>query len=218
MEHEVIIQRTIALLTDYLSYCSKETQKWIFIVHHSIRVEGLVRDILEGEPPLPDKTNLTLRVAAVSHDTSSFKDGSIYKPNHAKLGAHVVDDLLKTTGSFLAPHVAAAALISLIRYHSRRIDVPVEPELAILRDADILDQVGAMTILQQANRGEYSHAKFYFDLYTRLTAETLQECEAIASRLFTSTARRILEHKRAFISSFIDQLDKELGETRNFQM
>ena len=216
MQTDSILQRTAELLTNSLAECSSRNDAWIFIVHHSLRVEGLVRQILAGEPPLPNKANLTLRAAAILHDIGSYRDGLIHKANHGDAGAQVVESLLGTTGAFLHEYVSPSELVRLIRYHPRGTDVPAWRELGILHDADFLDQVGAMSILQQASQGEYDRTGFYPDLYIRIQSETLQECETIAPRLFTDTARTILEKKRAFIAHFLDQLEEELGATRRF--
>jgi uncharacterized protein len=213
MDSNDITHKTIDLLTEHLAKFSSENPKWIFPVHHCIRVENIVRQILAGEPPLPAQNRLTLRMAAILHDIGNFDD----RQNHAEVGARLVEDLLETTGAFLKEHVSPSLLVSLIRYHSRGIDVPIGTELAILRDADNLDQVGAMSILEEANQGDYMEPDFYSDKVTRLSSETLNECDAIAPYLFTPTAKKLLVEKRLFITNFIQQLEEELGEALEFQ-
>ena len=182
-------------------------KSWEFTVLHCQRVDALVLQILEGEAyPLPEDEILTLRLAALLHDLARLEETD----DHAGLGAARVDAWLQTRPDLAAQVPDIPKLLGLIADHSNK-HAP-EPDFcrAVLKDADLLDEIGIMSVFMAANRVDQTSPFFLHDLLHRLTDYEIPYCDKQLHRLNTATARAILLSKRAFIEGVIGQLQTEL--------
>lgn len=146
-------------------------------------------------------------IAAIFHDVAKGTEGN--RP-HAEVGAEICDEYLR---SINYPDERRKRVCQAIRYHSSKRH-HASKELAledkIIMDADMLDEVGALTILWDsmatAQEKEPSYEKVFqrtSHYYTRLKKET--------PYFLTSTGRRFFEEKLGFLEFFLKNLEQELG-------
>ncbi len=183
---------------------------WEFALMHSYRVEAYVERILAREPhSLSADEVLTLRLAAILHDICRLED----KEQHAQLGAEVVAQWLEATPAVAAQIPDREKLISLIAGHSAK--GGPEPDFchAVLKDADILDEIGVFSVFMAANWLDKQSPFFFHELRERLEGRELAFCDRQLARLKTEGARQILAEKRRFIETVIAQLTDELDGT-----
>lgn len=183
---------------------------WEFVVQHSFRVESYVSKILLGEKHnLSQKEVEVLRIAAILHDIGRIDD----RKNHAVYGAGISRKWLKEDGNVELSKESIDRCVYMIEKHSDK--ESYEPDLCsrILKDADILDEIGVMSIFMASswvNRGSYF---FFNELLERVEGFELEFCDKELDKLNTETAKKLLIEKRKFIVLFANQLKNELNGT-----
>jgi uncharacterized protein len=183
---------------------------WEFIVLHSLRVEGYVKKILAGEEQvLSQEEVLTIRLAAILHDI-----GRIHKrEEHAKVGKNIIHYWLKGNQGILNKIKEPDRLLFLIERHSNKEDDESDYSLKVLRDADILDEIGVMSVFMASNWIDRSNPYFFQLLSDRVENFEIGFCENGFRLLNTETAKSILSEKRKFIGLLDKQLKDELYGT-----
>ena len=180
---------------------------WEFAVLHSLRVESYALRILERENhSLSEPEIIRLRLAAILHDIASLDQ----RENHAQAGAEIVEKWLQDNSGYNLKSGDTAKVLEMIADHSNK-DVR-EPDFskAVLKDADILDEIGAMSIFMTSNWLEPQSPFFFYDLRQRLIDFELPFCDRELAVLNTHGAKEILREKKAFVENFITQLTDEL--------
>lgn len=182
-------------------------REWKFTLQHSLRVEGYVQRILARElPPLCAGDQLVLRLAALLHDIAR----PISSENHAALGAEQARAWLVDHAAGLLTPAQIEQAAELIALHSDKA-VPGPDFLAgVLKDADTLDEIGAMSIIMTLTWIDQNTPDFFYDLHRRLIEFELPYCEKKLELLNTAAAKAILKEKQTFIEAFIAQLGEEL--------
>lgn len=185
-------------------------KNWEFIVLHSLRVEGYVSKLMSSEEHnLSQDEVLITRLAAILHDI-----GRIHRrEQHALLGRDIVYNWLKENQEINEIIKDSDRLLYLIEKHSDKEDNDQDYCLKILRDADVLDEIGILSIFMTSNRIDRNNPYFFNLLSDRLENIEINYCEKALKLLNTESARLMLEEKRKFITSFIDQLKDELYGT-----
>lgn len=186
---------------------------WEFIVLHSLRVEGYVNKILELENHdlTPDEV-LNTRLAAILHDI-----GRVHKrEGHALLGKDIIHNWLMENQSIFKRIKEPDKLLYLIERHSNKKDDDSDYCLKVLRDADVLDEIGVMSIFMASNWIERSNPYFFNLLSGRIESFEISFCENGMELLNTESAKRILEDKKEFINLCNNQLKDELYGTEMF--
>ena len=180
---------------------------WEFAVLHSLRVESYAVEILarEGQHPLSDHNILLLRLAAILHDIGRMDQ----REGHAQLGAEIAEKWLREYSSQLLEENDVARVVELIADHSNKEVREQDFSKAVLKDADTLDEIGAMSVMMAANGVETRSPFFFYDLRQRLIDFEIPYCDKKLAILNTNGAGEILKEKKAFIESFIDQLADE---------
>lgn len=188
-------------------------KSWQFIVLHSLRVEGYVKKILAIENhDLSQDEVLMTQLAAILHDI-----GRIYKrEGHAILGRDIVYNWLRENNEISGSIRESNRLLYLIEKHSNKEEDAEDYCLKVLRDADVLDEIGAMSIFMTSNWIDNSNPYFFNLLSDRIENLELSFCEKSLKLLNTESAKLILNEKRKFITSFVDQLKDELSGTELF--
>jgi HD superfamily phosphodiesterase len=121
---------------------------WEFVLLHSFRVESYVKKILAMEKhSLSPNETLIIRLAAILHDIGRI----ITRENHAKLSRNIISEWLSTEGSIRLTKEETSKLLYLIEKHSDKEDGDEDYSLKVVRDADILDEIGAISIFMAAN-------------------------------------------------------------------
>jgi len=178
-----------------------------FIIYHSLRVACYVERILKDEGQrLSSDELLILRLAAVLHDLGRL----VKVEGHAEISAQLVEAWLaadsRRSETIKDPH----RLRYLILAHSNKDHPETDLAAQILKDADILDEIGVMSIFMASNWLDRSSSTFFADLLERLDGHELRTCDKQMARLGTKTAKAILQQKMGFIQGFIAQLEAEL--------
>ncbi len=174
---------------------------------HSFRVETYVLKILEREShDLPEDEVVLLRLAAILHDVGRLE----LTDNHAELGREIVHTWLQNRPEVMHGISDTERLLELIGDHSDKEKVETDFSKAVLKDADTLDEIGAMSVFMAMNWLDHESPFFFHQLQRRLIEFELPFCEQKVGVLNTQGAREILKEKRAFIKAFIAQLADEL--------
>lgn len=183
---------------------------WEFIVLHSLRVEGYVKKILAGEGiALSDEEVLITRLAAILHDI-----GRIHKrEEHALVGKDIIHNWLRENQGTLNSISDPDRLLYLIEKHSNKEEDDSDYCLKVLRDADVLDEIGVISVFMASNWIDRSNPYFFQLLLDRLEKFEIDFCDNGFKLLNTETAKSILAEKRNFIELLNKQLKDELYGT-----
>lgn len=188
-------------------------KNWEFVALHSYRVEGYVKRILEDESHnmTADEIMLT-RLAALLHDI-----GRIHRrEGHALIGSQIVQQWLKSNEGIADSIYDCPRLLFLIERHSNKEGCEEDFCLKVLRDADVLDEIGIMSIFMSANWIDKANPYFFNMLLERVEGFELEFCENGFKLLKTDAAKAILQEKLEFIKVFSRQLRDELMDSLNF--
>ena len=183
---------------------------WKFAVLHSLRVEAYAVQILAGEPhPLSeDEVNL-VRLAAILHDIARLGD----RQTHAQVGAEIAGKWLRSKPVPPIDIGDIEKVEKMISVHPAK-DMPEDDfSCAVLKDADILDEIGAMSIFMASNWLEKESALFFHQLQQRIIEYELPFCDREFALLKTNAAREILKEKKGFIENFLTQITHEIKLT-----
>lgn len=187
--------------------------KWEFVVLHCLRVEGYVVKLLnrENHNLSEDEIKLT-RLAAILHDV-----GRIHaREGHALLGRNIVEQWLEENSHISGAIGDTTRLLKLIESHSNKEQIEEDYCLKVLKDADILDEIGAMSIFMASNWIDKDDPYFFQLLYNRLDTFEMNFCEEGFKLLNTKAGKEILEEKKTFIAQFNSGLRDELYGTEIF--
>lgn len=186
---------------------------WEFILLHSLRVEGLVRKIVASEGViLSQEEVLTTRLAAILHDIGRIHT----RENHALLGKNIIHNWLKENEEILKSINDPDRLLYLIEKHSDKEEPTSDYCLKVLRDADILDEIGMMSVFMASNWIDRSNPYFFQSLLDRLENVEIDYCDSEIKLLNTETAKAILNEKKSFIELVNKKLKDELYGTESF--
>jgi uncharacterized protein len=182
--------------------------EWEFAVLHSLRVEAYVQRILEREQHNLDHDDIVLlRLAAILHDIGRFEETD----NHAETGAAIVNKWLQTQPALKNEISCVETLLGLIASHSEKEQPEEDYGKAVLKDADILDEIGILSVFMAANWVNHQSPFFFHQLRDRLVEFEIPFCERALAKLNTLGGKAMLNKKRAFIQMLITQLDDELS-------
>lgn len=192
---------------------------WRFVVHHSLRVESYAIKILEGEGmDINERESLLIRTAAVLHDTGRLDGVDDHSDEHGRCGAQIVEKWLLENGNMGFSPQEKDRLLHMISVHSEKDTRENEIGVMILKDADILDEIGAISIFMSSYRIDNNDSNFLNNLSDRLKSYEIKFCNRQMDRLNTYTAKKILSEKKQFIENFIQQLDLELDGTKDLYL
>jgi uncharacterized protein len=186
---------------------------WEFIVLHSLRVEGYVNKLLASENhDLTQDEVIITHLAAILHDVGRVHQ----REEHALLGKNIVQAWLNENETVAKNIKDIDRLLYLIEKHSSKEDEDTDYCLKILRDADILDEIGVMSIFMSSTTIDRSNPYFFKLLRDRVESFEINFCDDELKLLNTETAKVILREKKKFIIDFNKQLKDELYGTENF--
>lgn len=180
---------------------------WEFAVLHSLRVESYAQKIMASErQKLPAHDVSLIRLAAILHDIGRLEK----RDGHARLGADIAGKWLREEAIHRLERNDIERVVDLIADHSNKTFPEQDFGRAVLKDADTLDEIGAMSILMSSNWLEAQSPFFFYNLRKRLMDFELPFCDQKLAILNTDAAREILKEKKAFVASFIAQITDEL--------
>lgn len=193
------------------SYPWKES--WRFIVAHSYRVEAYARELIEAEGGVSASDELLIRAAALMHDIGSLDD----RRSHHKVGADIVRKWCRHNPE-VRKAVDCKLLAGMIRTHRKKDGREKKLSLAILKDADILDELGAMSVFMMAHQIDPSSYDYYSRILSLLEKDEFAFFKKQQGRLATSSAKKIMRRKLAFIREFSVRLRDELKGTDSLEL
>lgn len=188
-------------------------KNWEFVIMHSLRVEEYVKKILAGENHiLSDDEVLLTRLAAILHDIGRIER----REEHALIGRNIVGEWLINNPSIAEEIGDFERLLYLIERHSNKKDGDEDFCLKVLRDADVLDEIGVMSIFMASSWIDKDNPYFFNLLFDRVQDKEITFCKNGFQFLETETSKRILNDKMEFIKLFNNQLKDELSGTEIF--
>ena len=180
---------------------------WEFAVLHSLRVEFYTLKILAREHYLLSESEIILlRLAAILHDIARMEKTD----NHAKLGAEIAGKWLQGNSGYSLKSSDIERVLEMIAEHSKKDVHEQDFSKAVLKDADTLDEIGAMSIFMASNWLETQSPFFFYNLRQRLIDFEIPFCEKKLAALNTDGAKEILNEKKVFIENYIAQITDEL--------
>lgn len=180
---------------------------WEFVILHSLQVESYVLKILKRqEETLSEDETLVLRLAAILHDIGRLDE----QDDHARLGAEIACAWLESQPAEARGGIDIDRMGELIATHSEKSSPEQDFSKAVLKDADILDEIGVLSVMMTTNWIDRQSPFFFYQLRKRLLEFELPYCDQQYARLNTPGGRTILKGKKTFIQELLTQLDREL--------
>lgn len=181
-----------------------------FIALHSLRVQAYANKIINNQSvPLKEEEKLIIQLAAVLHDIGKIKA----KKGHAKISAEIVQLWIEENPRIASAITDKERLIRIIENHSDKETKDEDICSGILKDADLLDEIGVLSIYMSSNRLDNRSPFFFNSLLERVGQQEIEYCNQEFLRLNTVFGKKLMEDKIEFIKTFIDQLSLEIEGT-----
>jgi putative nucleotidyltransferase with HDIG domain len=182
---------------------------WLLLVNHSLRVEALAVEVARKTPAFAAGDLPLLRVAAIFHDIGS----AFGRENHAARGAEVARSLVESDATLAAAGLDVDRLARVIASHSAKGQPQPDLCCTILKDADLLDCIGAMSIAMHIAKLDGEAPDFWRKICEVLLGREMEFCRTHRALLRTTAAAAILDQKERFIRRFAAQLQREMRAT-----
>jgi uncharacterized protein len=178
---------------------------------HQPRLYALTLQIAAGIWPVPGYDDDVVFAAAFLHDLGVFVGHRPEDPvelaqwDHVAYACQLVPELLERFGF---PAAKVAAVLACIREHQPK-DEPASLEATLLRDADILEQLGAVGVLRtSAKLGSDTRFHRFADVRDSLQ-RALSE---LPGRLRLPSAQQLAAPRIEAMQLFLKSLEEEAGE------
>ena len=183
---------------------------WEFIVLHSLRVEGYVKKILASEEQvLTQEEALTIRLAAILHDIGRVHT----RDEHALIGRNIIEGWLRENQALSNEINDVDKVLYLIERHSNKEGDESDYCLNILRDADVLDEIGVMSVFMASNWIDRKNPYFFQLLSDRVESYELDFIDKGFKLINTECAKSMLSEKRKFMEQLVKHSKDELYGT-----
>lgn len=144
-----------------------------------------------------------LRIAALFHDVGWDPE----RP-HEEVGAEITQEYLNNSG---LSEDKIAAIVEAVAHHNHRSSPgPFNKETLIIQDADILDEVGVLTLVWDSLATAHRPKPSYRAVYER-ALKSLDELQKRAHQLRTPSGRRFYDEQVDVYERTIRLLEFELG-------
>lgn len=215
-EPSSLIERTAAMVRQSLQG-AEGGHDW----QHTLRVWRNARLIAAGEAV----DGLVVELAALLHDIadSKFHDGD------EEIGPRTARAWLEQQGLEEARLQHVEQIVRHIGFKGGHDEGAFfSPELAVVRDADRLDAIGAIGIARAFSYGGFKGRAMYDpaippdpgmskEAYKTSTAPTInhfyEKLLLLRDRMHTATARRLADERHRFMEAFLEQFYREWGES-----
>ena len=177
---------------------------------HQPRLYALTREIVSLTTPAPEYDDDVVYAAAFLHDLGVFIDHRPEDPEALKQWDHVAYTSEHAPGllAFLGfPTEKIRAVIHCINEHQPH-DEPTTFEATLLRDADILEQLGAVGILRTAAK---LGSDTRFLLFTNVQQSLQRALETLPSKIKLDATRELAVPRMIALHSFLQSLATEAG-------
>jgi uncharacterized protein len=160
--------------------------------------------------------------AALFHDTVVYKKDSPQSLNEANESAEVAGEILSTVKGF--PKEKIENVKTCIRECSFTKGITAKLlESQVLQDADLLESVGAISIMRtfsscgHMNRAFYNKKHPFYEKHEKDFPSGIglfyRRLLAVEPRLHTKLAKKIGKQRTLFLKKFLNQFEKELKES-----
>ena len=173
---------------------------------HQPRLEALIGSVGAGF----DYDAEVVLAAAWLHDLGVFVGNRPEDPeqlarwNHVAYACEHAPQILRDAGF---PESKIPAVLQVMREHQPK-DTPSSTEATILRDADILEQLGAMAILRTVSKvGRDTR----FPRFTDAVAALRRSLEHLPGQIRLHTTRRLAEPRILVLQAFLVAVEDESG-------
>lgn len=185
------------------------------VIFHCYRVYSIAMKIVGVEKEnLSKEEILIIQISAILHDIGKVD----VMEGHAAKGAKIVEAWLCENPDIDLTSETKKRIVSSIRNHSNKEEETGDLCSAILKDADILDEIGALSIFMTSNKIDKHDPYFFNELKEKLVIFELPYCDEKMKTLKTEAAKKILIEKIEFIKGFIAQLEIEIDGTDELYM
>jgi hypoxanthine phosphoribosyltransferase/HD superfamily phosphodiesterase len=167
---------------------------------HSLRVWKWARRLQAAE----GGSREIVEIAALFHDVA--KESGV---DHARVGARICRDYLLSRG-YDSGLAAAVARTVETHSHSRARPPSLSLEQRLVRDADLLDEVGVLTVLWDSLAVGAGEDASYLEAYRRI-ADARVRLEGGWERLHTATAIVLFRERLEVLDTCLAELRFELG-------
>ena len=178
---------------------------------HQPRLYALTRQIAASITPSPTYDDDTVYAAAFLHDLGVFIGHRPEDPEALKQWNHVTytcDRAPELLASFNFPTEKIEEVLACIREHQPH-DNPQTFEATLLRDADILEQLGAIGILRTAAKlGSDTRFHRFSDVRNSLQ----RALDTLPSKIHLDATRTLAAPRIATLQAFLTALDTEAGQ------
>jgi len=149
-----------------------------------------------------------LDIAAFLHDIGLNKVGL---PTHHTVSATMAEELLRKEG---IDEDRVKQIGRIIERHAMHAPEAERIEEKIMNDADRIDHMGAIGIVRAIARSILVKKDYSGDVadVPQLLRDAITNTK---KRVYTDTARKLVDEKAAYIEEFIAQLERELAEAEN---
>lgn len=213
-----LVKEARKFLVDYLKGTTSMARRmypwkndWRYVVQHSLRVESYAKEIMAGEGGFGKSDRELVRVTCLLHDIASLED----RRRHERRGAKIVKNWCAKNG--LTGAIDVKRLTGMIEGHRRKDGKEKDKGLAVVKDADILDQLGAMSVLMMGHRVDARRYDYYQRVAELLERDEYAFFQTRGRKLSTKTGRKIFEEKLAFVQTFTGHLRAELRGVHNLK-
>ena len=177
---------------------------------HQPRLYALTQVIAARSPELRYDDDVVY-AAAFLHDLGVFVGHRPENPAQLASWDHVAYVCAKAPGllaQFGFPAEKLNSVLTAIREHQPQ-DEPTTPEAILLRDADILEQLGVIGLLRTASKIGIDNR---FHLFADVERSLRRALAELPGRLRLPAARELAEPRRAVLTSLLAALKDEAGE------
>ena len=148
-----------------------------------------------------------LQIASYLHDIGLSKVGLA---RHHTESAEMAKNFLRKNR---VPEEHAEFIGSIIEHHAMHAPDAKTIEEKIINDADRIDHMGAIGIVRAIARSILVKRDYSGDV-ADVPALLRQAIENTKKRVYTDTAKKIVDERARIVEQFIEQLEKELGESQ----
>lgn len=183
-----------------------------FIILHSLRVHAYSIKIIENEFfDISYDDRIIIEMAAILHDIGKIES----LEEHAMYSAKIVRQWMDNNADIAKAINDVDRLIKVIETHSDKDNRDDDLCCKIIKDADTLDEIGALSIFMTSNRVDRQSPFFFNDLLERLSTNEIEFCKRKMNQLNTDYGKKLLKDKMEFIEKFNEELSLELDGTHD---
>ena len=177
---------------------------------HQPRLYALTREIAANITPAPTYDDDVVYAAAFLHDLGVFIGHRPEDPQQLKRWNHVTYTCDQAPAILIRckfPMEKIEAVLACIREHQPH-DNPQSFEATLLRDADILEQLGAIGILRTAAK---LGSDTRFHLFSDVRNSLQRSLDTLPSQISLDATRELAAPRIAALYSFLEALKDEAG-------